>query len=217
MSNRVSHNVSDLSGERFAMLTVQSRAENTGSGKSRWNCVCDCGGRAIVIATNLRNGNTESCGCSRVRALRKTTVERELTREFLQFSSDYIADKSIPEPNSGCWLWLGPMGKNGYGTVRLGKMATSAQSASYIAHFGAVPSGLEVDHLCRNPICVNPHHLEAVTHRENCRRRSAMILKCSNGHLYDYVDVRGSRRCHNCDANNSLRYRARAALASIKE
>jgi hypothetical protein len=40
----------------------------------------------------------------------------------------------------------------------------------YEQHFGSIPENLELDHLCRNPACVRPDHLEPVTHLENLRR-----------------------------------------------
>lgn|SRR3990167_4753588 len=121
----------------------------------------------------------------------------------------YIWDRVIPEPNSGCWLWLGPVGNAGYAVINLKGRRMNAQRGSYIAHFGPVSAGLDVDHLCRNTLCVNPEHLEAVTHRENCRRRSAHITTCRAGHPYDYIDIRGHRRCRQCD-------RAQKARAILK-
>src|SRR6202030_118623 len=72
----------------------------------------------------------------------------------------------IPEPNSGCWLWLGACNEFGYG--KFGKV--KAHRFSYEREKGPIPDGLEIDHLCRNKSCVNPDHLEAVTHGENRRR-----------------------------------------------
>lgn len=60
----------DLSGQKFGMLFVESFA-GTADGKSRWNCLCDCGGPVTVIAGNLLSGGSRSCG--HVRADLKTT------------------------------------------------------------------------------------------------------------------------------------------------
>ena len=55
---------------------------------------------------------------------------------------------SIPEPNSGCWLWIGLRHK-GYGRIRIGRRLSPAHRESYQLHRGAIPVTLELDHLCR--------------------------------------------------------------------
>lgn len=54
----------DSVGQRFGRLIVESRAKNRRT-SAAWNCVCDCGGRLVVLGTDLRNGHTQSCGCLR--------------------------------------------------------------------------------------------------------------------------------------------------------
>lgn len=88
----------------------------------------------------------------------------------------------------GCWNWLGCKSDRGYGTIhwgwKEGKRAKRAHVLSYELIYGPVPVGLEVHHECNNRSCVNPVHLEAVTHYENCRRRPAAPPKqyCPVGH-----------------------------------
>lgn len=72
-----------------------------------------------------------------------------------------------------CWPWLGRRDKLGYGGIHLGGYG-KAHRIAYRSVHGEIPPGLEIDHLCRNPSCVNPAHLEAVTHRENLRRSPIM-------------------------------------------
>ena len=79
-----------------------------------------------------------------------------------------------PEPNSGCWLWIASLDTKGYGQINIGtggkpKMARSHREM-YLSMIGPIPEGLELDHLCRVRCCVNPAHLEPVTHEENYRR-----------------------------------------------
>ena len=53
----------DLVGKRFGHLTVVSRAENNHRGNTQWNCVCDCGGKKVVLGYDLKKGRTTTCGC----------------------------------------------------------------------------------------------------------------------------------------------------------
>lgn len=120
-----------------------------------------------------------------------------------------------PEPNSGCWLWVGAVA--GSNTHRYGVMwfpehknNTPAHRVSYMLAKGEIPEGYDIDHLCRNTYCVNPDHLEAVTHKENMARGvqfdigsiQRSITHCPQGHEYTtentYVCKRGKRYCRSC-------------------
>ena len=74
----------------------------------------------------------------------------------------------FPEPNSGCWLWVGGLGAKAYGSIRSesGKKI-GAHRLSYEMHKGPIPLGMFVRHKCDNPPCVNPDHLEVGTHTDN--------------------------------------------------
>jgi hypothetical protein len=59
----------------------------------------------------------------------------------------------------------------GYGKpIRDGKRVLTSHRAAYELLHGAIPVGMEIDHLCANRACGNPAHLEPVSHAENCRR-----------------------------------------------
>lgn len=60
----------DLSGKYFGYLKVIKRSANTKDGKAAWLCECKCGTRKVIAASNLRRGDTISCGCMRAERLR---------------------------------------------------------------------------------------------------------------------------------------------------
>lgn len=97
-----------------------------------------------------------------------------------------------------CWLWTGHLNNNGYGKIGdEGRRSVYAHRAMYELLIAPIPPGLTIDHLCRTPACVNPAHLEPVTHAENLRRgRHAQSEKthCPQGHPYEGRNVLVSHR-----------------------
>lgn len=130
------------------------------------------------------------------------------------------------DAQDGCWIWTGRIYDNGYGqfhegTCREDYRTVLAHQFSYRLHKGVIPDGLEIDHLCRNRRCINPDHLEAVTHAVNVRRGGNTIkTHCPKGHPYDetntHIDAKGSRHCRTCNTERArLRYRRLHPTASI--
>lgn len=131
---------------------------------------------------------------------------------------------------SGCWLWTASVKPpKGYGQigVRAG-VVRCAHAVSYELFVGPIPLGLEIDHLCRVTCCVNPKHLEAVTHLENMHRSTAAeavrarhraVTNCPRGHPYSqsntYLSKRNSgivcRSCLTCRRDYQTRRRANAS------
>lgn len=107
-----------------------------------------------------------------------------------------------------CWLWTGGL-SHGYGHFSDRGWQGGAYRWAYEHWVGPIPEGLDLDHLCRITSCVNPAHLEPVTHRENLLRgetfqaANAAKTHCPAGHAYDakntyiYRDKRYCRACHN--------------------
>ena len=120
-----------------------------------------------------------------------------------------------------CWIWQAHCMP--YGTFREGGVGGGrkvlAHRWAYETLVGPIPSGLEIDHLCRNPPCVNPAHLETVTRSVNVRR--GLIghqVVCRKGHPLSEARVtpggtkRDCRRCHN-ERHKRYRRERRAAKA----
>lgn len=83
-----------------------------------------------------------------------------------------IENGSVPEPNSGCWLWVGAYTQFGYGELIVDGGKTLAHRAAYSAFIGDLPKGALVLHKCSTRLCVNPEHLELGTHRDKMRART---------------------------------------------
>lgn len=119
------------------------------------------------------------CGCGEPAPLGKENrPSRGLKRgQPLRFISGHSSTPFRPDrpkwtvdPDTGCWLWTGYLTHDGYGVSASRRWGYLAHRANYRRHVGPIPAGFDVDHLCRVRRCVNPDHLEAVTHEENVRR-----------------------------------------------
>ena len=118
-----------------------------------------------------------------------------------------LLNSSSPEPMSGCWLWTKATTRGGYAVMRTGSKTDGtcqdqfAHIVSYRHFRGPIPIGLELDHTCRVTCCINPDHLEAVTHRTNVLRGksptagNAQKTHCPNGHPYDLRRICSMCRC----------------------
>lgn len=128
----------------------------------------------------------------------------------------------VPEPNSGCWLWIGAINDGGYGVLGYRGKTNRAHRLAYEEFVGPIPAGLTIDHLCRNRCCINLAHLEAVPIGENVRRGTALevtiarqraITHCPAGHLYDEantkINSRGQRSCRRCNTESARKRRSK--------
>ena len=130
---------------------------------------------------------------------------------------DVLLRLVICEPSTletGCWEWPGERTGNGYGAVKIRGVQHAVHRAVYTHFCGAIPEGLHLDHLCRNPICANFEHLEPVTCKVNIiRGRSPNREKthCPLGHPYDEANTQrppsGGRKCKVCGATRARKYR----------
>ena len=108
--------------------------------------------------------------------------------------------------STNCWRWTASL-RHGYGQVSWRRVPTPAHRVAYQLLVGPIPEGLYIDHLCRNPSCVNPAHMEPVSHRENILRGSnpaaqnARKTHCIRGHPFNEINTayeKKGRRCRTC-------------------
>jgi hypothetical protein len=104
----------------------------------------------------------------------------------------------VKKTDDGCWFWVGGKDRKGYGRFRAeNKKFWSAHRWAYQYFVGSIPEGMQTDHLCRTPSCVNPAHMEIVTNDENQRRANLLVTTCKYGHQLDGVKKR-QRYCKTC-------------------
>lgn len=115
------------------------------------------------------------------------------------------------DKTSTCWLWTG-WKAFGYGSFRHAERGYFAHRLAYELVVGPIPEGLELDHLCRVRACVNPDHLEPVSHRENVRRvPKNQVTHCPKGHEHtpQNTTVPGRKKCRECNRERMRSLRAR--------
>src|SRR3990167_3191143 len=126
------------------------------------------------------------CGCGGKTRIATKTSDRAKGRikgqpyRYIRGHNTRLSGVPYLEQDCGyetpCWVWQRSNDGHGYGAAVRGKKVVKAHRYYWEEANGTVPEGLQLDHLCRVRMCVNPDHLEPVTHAENGRRGAATIL-----------------------------------------
>lgn len=119
-----------------------------------------------------------------------------------------------------CWEWQGWKKPDGYGIIRFNHKNLRVHRVSYELQKNQIPDGMVLDHLCRNKKCVNPEHLEVVTHKENTMRGNGVSVvnmkktHCPQGHEYTKENTyirpnskKHDRQCLSCRNKTNLGWR----------
>ncbi len=152
------------------------------------------------------------CGNHYLRLLQGLPM-KPVARQWPRLSEEMRFRTHIQE-RDGCWVWTGYLNACGYGVFHVGYRSDETGVRTMLAHRWAyehfispVPAGLELDHVvCGNRACVNPAHLEAVSHHENVLRGRLVKTHCLRGHeltdgnLYMTKTGRRCRACHLADS-----------------
>lgn len=139
-------------------------------------------------------------------------------------ASARFAAKYEVEPESGCWVWISTLDKDGYGRFSVRFDFMQAHRWSYEHYRGPIPSGLVLDHVvCDRPGCVNPWHVEPRTAGQNVLRGSSPSAKnarkthCIHGHelvpenVYSPPKAPRRRLCRICIAERHKKRKGEAA------
>lgn len=155
-----------------------------------------------------------------VRGLNNTPFEERL---WIQTDKDGPVPEHAPELGQ-CWIWTGTINNKGYGAIKRDDKVVGAHRAAYELLVGPIPKGLDLDHLCRNPPCINPSHMEPVTHRENVMRGvgacalNARKTECKHGHSFNDPKNLGinawGRFCRECQRQRYHEKKLQDAVSS---
>jgi len=168
---------------------------------------------------------------------KRDRTARRLTPEQRNESAKQRLARRVVVDGNGCWIWTGAVTHAGYGRIQMAdgtgaSRARVAHRVSYELYVGAVPEGLQLDHLCRVRACCNPEHLEPVTAKVNTWRSDLTAARingtkthCPRGHEFTDANTYrppskpNQRHCRACKHDEARRRRAadkalRAALAA---
>jgi len=140
----------------------------------------------------------------------------------LGLTLESLFERCIPEPNSGCWIWLGACNHKGYGHLKHRGLQVKAHRLAYEFVHGPIAAGLLACHHCDVPSCINPAHVFVGTSKENtadAKRKGRMVRRgalsathCRHGH--PRINISG--RWTHCRACERLRYHARVRAGTFK-
>lgn len=135
-----------------------------------------------------------------------------------------VLARIVIDEETGCWLWQGALGHNGYGRTALRGREFRPHRVTYEHFVGPIPEGLTLDHVCHtndpqcflgndcpHRRCCNPEHVEPVTIGDNIRRGTGRLTHCKNGHPFDAantIQTAKQRQCRECSRERARQWKA---------
>lgn len=183
-------------------------------------------------------GRCKSCWRRHVKELKKAgTYEPKLSAQPI---TERLWGRAVAGWG-GCIVWTGPLTRGGYGKIKANGRHTTPHRVAYELAIGPIPDGLQLDHACHtrdssclggdvclHRRCINPHHLEPVTPRENALRSpntptgaNSRKACCASGHPFDEANTRiapdGRRKCRQCELKNNQQRAGATPAAPVRE
>lgn len=152
MTNKLAQSLAYL---RWNKLTPEEKREQTAKARA-----------ARANAAKVRNWSKKP----------PKTIAQIDCSEITDCPISLIMSRRDIDKETGCWNYTGTLNGNGYGQLAVEKSLFLVHRLSFTHFRGAIPKGMVLDHLCRNPRCFNPKHLEAVSLAENSRRAKSSKL-----------------------------------------
>jgi hypothetical protein len=170
--------------------------------------------RCPVEGCDRHKVGTQWCNMHYQRWLRHKDLNYDQTVKVIRFWAKV-------RKGDGCWEWLGNKTAAGYGQIVQERKRVYAHRFSYVIEHGEIDNSLVIDHLCKNPSCVRPSHLELVTQKLNALRGdgptavNARKTHCKRDHPLSgdnlVINTQGSRQCRKCNKLRSERRRTKDA------
>lgn len=159
--------LNDYIGKKFNLLTIESRSDNDRFDRTRWNCLCDCGGRAVVAYFRLKSGHTKSCGCIKGKSRAKPYRDTPTYNTWLAIKQRCFYERHEQYENYGgrgikvCERW-------------------SISFDDFVADMGLKPDGMSIERIDVNGD-YEPGNCKWATNEEQSRNRRSNINITMNG------------------------------------